>query len=68
MNPVQRPEKEDRQRRNPDAFYGSCTAALWLQLVEAAFTCMKDAKKSVGNRASHEKAKSRLPAVRKEGF
>ena len=40
---------------------------LWLQLVEAAFTCMKDAKKSGGNRASHEKAKSRLPAVRKEG-
>ena len=28
---------------------------LWLQLVEAAFTCMKDAEKSGGNRASHEK-------------
>ena len=40
---------------------------LWLQLVEAAFTCMKEAKKSGENRAFREKVRSRLPAVRKEG-
>lgn len=48
-------------------FMDPAPVPLGLQLVEAAFTCMKEAKKSGENRASHEKAKSRLPAVRKEG-